>query len=126
VTSRSTALRPCELWCGDFFALTAKDVGNCSALYDRAALIALPQSMRWRYTRVHFKRILPKDSRGLVITLDYDQSQIDGPPFAVPDDEVQHCSNALRILEDQDVLSQSGKFLRPGSRGLRTGVSGFH
>ena len=38
-----------ELWCGDFFALTARDVADCAALYDRAALIALPPPMRERY-----------------------------------------------------------------------------
>lgn len=37
-----------ELWCGDFFALTAEDVAGCTALYDRAALIALPDAMRQR------------------------------------------------------------------------------
>ena len=35
-----------ELWCGDFFELTAGDVADCTALYDRAALIALPPPMR--------------------------------------------------------------------------------
>lgn len=55
-----------ELWCGDFFELTAGDVADCSALYDRAALIALPAEMRERYA-AHLKRILPKESHGLVI-----------------------------------------------------------
>ena len=105
-----------ELWCGDFFELTAGDVADCSALYDRAALIALPPSMREQYA-THLKRILPKDCHGLLITLDYDQAQMDGPPFAVLDDEVQRLFGqawSLKILEDQDVLSESGKFLEAG------------
>jgi thiopurine S-methyltransferase len=44
--------------------------------------------MREQYA-THLKRILPKDCHGLLITLDYDQAQMDGPPFAVLDDEVQ-------------------------------------
>jgi thiopurine S-methyltransferase len=91
-------------------------VADCSALYDRAALIALPAEMRERYA-AHLKRILPKESHGLVITLDYDQAQMSGPPFAVLDDEVRRLfgdSWALKILEDQDVLSESGKFLEAG------------
>lgn len=105
-----------ELWCGDFFALTPGDVADCSALYDRAALIALPPSMRERYA-THLKRILPKGSLGVLITLDYDQAEMSGPPFAVLDDEVQRLfgtSWGLKVLEDQDVLSESGKFLEAG------------
>jgi thiopurine S-methyltransferase len=105
-----------ELWCGDFFELTAGDVADCSALYDRAALIALPPAMREQYA-AHLIRILPKDSLGILITLDYDQTQMSGPPFAVLDDEVQRLlggSWELKILEDQDVLGESWKFLEAG------------
>jgi thiopurine S-methyltransferase len=105
-----------ELWCGDFFELTAGDVADCSGLYDRAALIALPPEMRAQYA-AHLSRILPKGSLGLLITLDYDQAQMDGPPFAVLDDEVQRLFGdvwALKILEDQDVLGESWKFLEAG------------
>mgnify|MGYP006186955445 CR=1 FL=1 len=41
-----------ELLCGDFFALQAADVAACAGLYDRAALIALPQEMRSSYLSV--------------------------------------------------------------------------
>ena len=105
-----------ELWCGDFFELTAGDVADCSGLYDRAALIALPPAMREQYA-AHLIRILPKDSLGLLITLDYDQAQMAGPPFAVLDDEVQRLFGAvwsLKILEDQDVLGESWKFIESG------------
>jgi thiopurine S-methyltransferase len=105
-----------EIWCGDFFALTPGDVADCSAFYDRAALIALPSPMREQYS-AHLNRILPKGSMGLLITLDYDQAQMAGPPFAVLDDEVQRLFGdwwAMKILEDQDVLSESGKFLEAG------------
>ena len=52
-----------------------------------------------------------------MITLDYDQTQMAGPPFAVLDDEVQRLFGdvwALKILEDQDVLGESWKFLEAG------------
>ncbi|MDQ3203958.1 MAG: thiopurine S-methyltransferase [Pseudomonadota bacterium] len=105
-----------ELWCGDFFELTAGDVADCTALYDRAALIALPPAMRQQYA-AHLNRIMPRESLGLMITLDYDQSQMDGPPFAVLDDEVQGLFAGfwtLKILEDQDVLSESSRFVDNG------------
>jgi len=105
-----------ELWCGDFFALTADDVADCAGLYDRAALIALPPDMRERYIR-HITQILPRTCKGLLITLDYEQTQLDGPPFSVPDAEVQQLLATdwqLETLEECDVLGQSWKFLQAG------------
>ncbi|MHB2140057.1 thiopurine S-methyltransferase [Pseudomonas monsensis] len=105
-----------ELWCGDFFALTASDLADCVALYDRAALIALPAPMRERYA-AHLQQILPQGVQGVLITLDYDQAQIPGPPFAVGDDEVKRLLGDLwqvQALEERDVLGESWKFLQAG------------
>lgn len=105
-----------ELWCGDFFALTASDVADCVALYDRAALIALPAPMRERYA-AHLQQILPQGVQGVLITLDYDQAQIPGPPFAVGDDEVKRLLGdrwQVQALEERDVLGESWKFLQAG------------
>ncbi|WP_065257088.1 thiopurine S-methyltransferase [Pseudomonas bananamidigenes] len=113
-----------ELWCGDFFALSASDVVDCTALYDRAALIALPWPMRERYA-THLLEILPAGLRGLLITLDYDQAQMSGPPFAVTDAEVQRLFGndwAVQALEEQDVLNESGKFLQAGVTRLQERV----
>lgn len=103
-----------ELWCGDFFALNAADVADCVGLYDRAALIALPAAMRERYA-AHLTSVLPAGCEGLLITLDYEQSQMDGPPFAVSDAEVQrHFAGGweVRELERQDVLAGNWKFIK--------------
>ncbi|WP_191833504.1 thiopurine S-methyltransferase [Pseudomonas fluorescens] len=108
-----------EIRCGDFFALTAEDVSGCSALYDRAAVIALPEEMRKRYV-AHLQTILTDSAKGLLITLDYDQSQIDGPPFAVTDEEVQTLFAAWHPLElaAHDVLEDSPKFQQAGASHL--------
>lgn len=108
-----------EIRCGDFFALTAEDVRGCSALYDRAAVIALPEQMRKRYV-AHLQAILPVSAKGLLITLDYDQAQIDGPPFAVTDAEVQALFAAWHPLElaAHDVLEDSPKFQQAGASHL--------
>lgn len=105
-----------ELWCGDIFALGAADVAGCTGFYDRAALIALPPEMRKRYCE-HLTRLLPGHCKGLLITLDYDQSAMAGPPFAVPDEEVQALLAGdwqVATLESQDVLSEGKKFLEAG------------
>ncbi|KRP65876.1 thiopurine S-methyltransferase [Pseudomonas orientalis] len=103
-----------EVWCGDFFALDAQTVADCSALYDRAALIALPPLMRVKYTE-HLNALLGQGCKGLLVTLDYDQARKSGPPFAVSDEEVRVLLGghwALDRLEEQDLQGESWKFER--------------
>ena len=105
-----------ELWCGDFFALTAADVEQCHLFYDRAALIALSLEMRQRYV-AHLQAILPQVCRGLLVTLDYPQEQMNGPPFAVPAEQVQAFyadSWDVRLLAKEDVLGENWRFLQRG------------
>lgn len=109
-----------EIYCGDFFALTAQQLGDCTALYDRAALIALPAEMRGRYV-AQLSQLLPRGCQGLLVTLDYEQERMDGPPFAVPDSEVQRLFTApwqLATLESGDVLSENLKFIQRGLQRL--------
>lgn len=75
-----------ELFVGDFFALTNEILGPVDAIYDRAALVAMPEAMRASYAR-HLAEI-SRSAPQLLITYDYDQSQTDGPPFSVPDDKI--------------------------------------
>ncbi|MCY6383495.1 thiopurine S-methyltransferase [Hoeflea prorocentri] len=75
-----------DLFAGDFFGLTPDMIGSVDAVYDRAALIALPVSLRRRYVRHLFE--ITNFARQFLITLDYDQTQMDGPPFSVPADEI--------------------------------------
>ncbi|MEX6503270.1 thiopurine S-methyltransferase [Pseudomonas zhanjiangensis] len=113
-----------ELWCGDFFALTAADVADCVGLYDRAALIALPEAMRERYA-AHLQAILPTGCTGLLITLDYQQSQMNGPPFSVGDAEVRERFGEgwqIEELERLDVLAGNWKFIKHELRALDEAV----
>ncbi|MFW6094217.1 MAG: thiopurine S-methyltransferase [Pseudomonadota bacterium] len=76
------------IYCGDFMDLTALHVGHVGAVYDRAALIALPEKMRAHYAD-HLQRIVPDGCRMLMLTLEYDQSRVAGPPHSVPEAEVE-------------------------------------
>lgn len=73
---------------GDFFALTREDLGEIRAVYDRAALIALPPDMRKDYVR-HMEKLLPAGARILLITLEYPDGMLKGPPFSVAQSEVE-------------------------------------
>jgi thiopurine S-methyltransferase len=61
-------------------------LGRVDAIYDRAALVALPETMRGRYVG-HLIEIIDRASQ-LLISYDYDQSLVDGPPFSVSNEEV--------------------------------------
>ncbi|MCS6884658.1 MAG: thiopurine S-methyltransferase [Acidobacteriota bacterium] len=96
------------LLCGDYFDLQPEDVGNVSAVYDRAALVALPEKERFRYT-AKLKTLLNKPSRMLLITLEYDQTARPGPPFSVPPQEVpKHYADLaeIKLLASHDVSNE--------------------
>lgn len=100
------------IWLGDFFALSAAEVAQCAGAFDRASLIALPPAMRERYAQ-HLIQILPTHCRTLLITLEYDQQQMNGPPFAVHEAEVQALyadALAVSLLFVTDVLDDSPGF----------------
>ncbi|MAB25438.1 thiopurine S-methyltransferase [Pseudomonas neustonica] len=104
-----------ELLCGDFFKLTAEQMKDITAVYDRAALIALPPDMRRAYV-AHTRAILPPGWQMLLVTLDYPQQQRPGPPFSVPDDEVHSLFAGCRIelFDEQDVLADHAVFAAQG------------
>ncbi len=95
-----------RILCGDFFDLGRDDLKGVSAVYDRASMIALPPEMRERYVH-HMMSILPEGAKILLITLDYPQAEMQGPPFAVSVDEVQRLYRdftGIELLEQADVL----------------------
>ncbi len=96
-----------DLFAGDFFDVTTEHVGVVDAAFDRAALVALEADVRVRYV-AHMRSLLPAGAKTLLVTFDYDQSQMNGPPFAVSDDEVRSLYRDgfdLEHLETRDVLN---------------------
>jgi len=102
-----------EILCGDFFALTPAQTAGVGALYDRAALIALPPAQRVHYA-ARLDALLPRRVPRLLITLQYDQTRMPGPPFSVPRTEVEQLfgrEHRIETLERRDALPES-----PGMR----------
>ncbi len=105
-----------RILCGDFFDLTREDLAKVSAVYDRASLVALPPDMRERYAR-HLVNILPPATQILLITFDYPQAEMDGPPFSVSVKEVEALYGQyaeVRLLAQQDALAQNPRFEQRG------------
>jgi len=76
-----------EIWQGDFFLLQPPDFEDVRSVYDRASLIALPESMRRDYAQ-RLGELLSKGDRILLIGMDYDERKMEGPPFSVTQEEV--------------------------------------
>ncbi len=106
-----------DLWCGDFFHLRPEDTGDIRLAYDRAALVALPPDLRRRYAE-HMKALLAApDAAILLVTMDYPQTQMDGPPFSVTEAEVRDLYEPefqVTHLETFDALAAYPKFAERG------------
>lgn len=121
------ALDELVLLVGDFFALTpehleAADGAGIDAVYDRAALIALPPELRPPYA-AHLTALLrgagatAQTPESLLITLDYPQAQMQGPPFAVTQTEVQDLfadAFDIRTVAVFDALAENPRFAERG------------
>ncbi len=93
-----------DIFVGNIFDLSREILGPVDAVYDRAALVALPETVRPRYT-AHLKAITGMAPQ-LVIGYQYDQSVVDGPPFSVSPEELRrHYGEdyTLKLLARLDV-----------------------
>ncbi|PZV11102.1 MAG: thiopurine S-methyltransferase [Pseudanabaena sp.] len=85
-----------DIFVGDIFNLSGKMLGLVDAIYDRAALVALPEPMRDRYTS-HLTEITDKAPQ-LLICYEYDQNLMEGPPFSISNEEVnRHYSDSYDL-----------------------------
>lgn len=105
---------------GDFFDY--RPDRPFDAIYDRAALIALPEPDRARYLE-RLGRLLAGEGRGLLITLEYPQDAMTGPPFSVPAEELARYADAAALrfecLARQDALEEHPGFRERGLPWLR-------
>jgi thiopurine S-methyltransferase len=106
------------LWVADIFALTAKDIGIINAVYDKAALIALPADMRVKYSK-QVRKLSSDTSKvdganneitpQLLLTLNYDPRKKNGPPFSINNEQLeQYYSAHYQIYELASVPSSIG------------------
>jgi thiopurine S-methyltransferase len=100
-----------DIYVGDIFAVSHELLGPVDAIYDRAALVALPEELRRRYT-AHLIEITNKSPQ-LLIAYHYDQNIVQGPPFSISNEEVsQHynkCYNLTLIVSTDVEGGMKGK-----------------
>ena len=92
-----------DIFVGDIFHLNSEMLKKIDAVYDRAALVALPEETRNRYT-AHLTTITDHAPQ-LLLTFEYDQNLMEGPPFSVSNEEVARHYNKsynLTLLATQN------------------------
>ncbi len=99
------------LFAGDYFALTPRDLGEIHAVFDRAALIALPPEMRADYVR-QMAGLLRPGAHILLVTMQYQAGALEGPPFSVEETEVE------ALYGEQFTLIKKGSWDAQGPRGI--------
>jgi thiopurine S-methyltransferase len=103
------------IYCGDFFGLSSI---RCDAHYDRGALVALPPAVRPAYA-AHVSSMLTDDAQQLLITLQYDATTAQGPPFSIDDSEVLGYWKHLQCIDaSEDIDNAPPKFLEAGLTSL--------
>ena len=113
-----------RILCGDFFDLTREDLADVHTVYDRASLIALPPAMRKSYAQ-HLVSILPPATQILLVTVDYPQAEMQGPPFAVSAAEVAELYRdyaEIRLIKQADVLADHPRFVARGINRLHENI----
>ena len=114
-----------DLWCGDMFKLKRNQLPTFDAIYDRAALVALPYAMRSKYVQFINKISIGNVSQFL-ISFEYDSDSEIGPPFSVNEMEIEHLYQekniVINITEKEIELLPQAKLYKKGVHTMREKV----
>jgi thiopurine S-methyltransferase len=104
------------LCCADYMKLRPADVPDAALVYDRAALVALPPEIRGPYAEQTF-RLFPRLRGMLVISFEYDETKMSGPPFSVRGDEIRNLYGSrfsIRRVSSTELIGKSEKYQSMG------------
>jgi len=110
------ALAHVDLRCGDLFDLDAASLGPIQGMFDRASLVALPPALRRRYA-AQMAALSPPGTRTLLVSMEYDQARMPGPPHSVEEPEVRALfgpTHEIELLERESALADFPKFAQRG------------
>jgi thiopurine S-methyltransferase len=128
VAARRRALPPFDLYeaenleCfrGDLFDLTAERLGRVAAVYDRGSLVSWAPEQRGRYVE-QLTALTGKGTQTLLITLEYPQTDMKGPPFSVDSEEVRRVFSRHHSIDELarcDVLANEPRLRARGASSL--------
>ena len=108
---------PYEIYCGDIFDLGQLDNRDVDAVYDRASLVALNPQQREQFARMLIET-MPEGVKILLVTLEYPQDEMEGPPYSVREKEVRALFESrfsISLLHTLDLLRDTDRY---GDRGV--------
>lgn len=89
-----------KIWVGDYFKLKKEVLGTVHAVYDRGSLIALPHAVRVKYAQQMLTLLGTTPAPQLLVTLDVDRPNDEGPPHYVGQKEIQaHYASAYSSIQ---------------------------
>jgi len=105
-----------SILCMDFFTVENTHLPHIDAVFDRASVVALPPEMQPAYAE-HMAGLLDPGTRSLVVTMDYPQEEMRGPPFSVTFDDVRRLFGSQFVIErlhSEDCLAREPRFRKKG------------
>ena len=109
-----------EILQGDFFSLQQSDLDGVTDIFDRASLVALPLEMRASYAD-KMAEIQKTGIRSLLVTLTYNQAEMNGPPFSVSEEDVNKLYSdnfSIEKLCFKDIIDDEPGFKNRGLTSL--------
>ena len=105
-----------EIRCTDLFETGLDWLPPIDAVYDRAALPALPPEMRRDYATLMLQH-LPLNTFILLQAMEYPQHEMQGPPFSVDPAEIEELYGlccTIDVLHSEGCLDQRANFREKG------------
>lgn len=105
-----------ELWNGDFLNLPTHNIPAPDLIYDKTSIVALPPKMRAQYTSKVLE-LCGRDTQILLQTFEYNQDEMEGPPFSVNKNEIRQWYDKwfdLHLLREQSKFEDVRQFQQRG------------
>lgn len=100
-----------SLYCCNLFDLPRANIGKFDRIWDRGAFVAINPGDRQRYAELMLS-LRAKEARYLLCVVSYDPTKHAGPPFYVPDAEIQRLFGTvcgIHCLEKVDSFQERFK-----------------
>ncbi|MEE4292266.1 MAG: hypothetical protein V2J13_11015, partial [Cycloclasticus sp.] len=106
-----------QIWNGNFFSIKQSWFPEAGyGVYDRAGFVAFPPQKR-RLLAEKYNELWENETGILLHGFDYNQEEMNGPPFSVPADELKNHFQGkwrLTLLDEFSRLESLNKFRQKG------------
>jgi len=107
------------VYVGNFFDLSVEDCAGVDAIYDRAALVAMPHKRQSEYCR-HLG-LITQHAKCLLSTLTFDQNTVEGPPFSISMEQLHRYyadRYTIECLKETETIDEEPTFQAKGLKSV--------